>query len=140
MDAPSGRSPSDVPRRPSSWGWAIVVTTFIVNLVLLPFRVLAARNAKAMQALHPQIDAVTARYKRKGLNMDPEYSREISEVYKQHQTGPLAGCISALVPLAVLIAFYSVLNGIANSTARTGCGSPTCLSLSNCRFAFFHCS
>jgi YidC/Oxa1 family membrane protein insertase len=97
----------------SSWGWAIVLTTFIVNLVLLPFRVLAARNAKAMQALQPQIDTVNARYKRKGLNMDPEYSREISEVYKQHQTGPLAGCIPALVPLAVLVAFYSVLTGIA---------------------------
>src|SRR5580704_14841158 len=37
----------------SSWGWAIILTTFLVNLVLLPFRILAARNAKAMRALQP---------------------------------------------------------------------------------------
>jgi YidC/Oxa1 family membrane protein insertase len=97
----------------SSWGWAIVLTTLVVNLVLLPFRILAARSAKAMTGLQPQIDAINARYKRKGLNMDPEHSREISEVYKQYRTSPLAGCIPALAPLAVLIAFYSVLTGIA---------------------------
>jgi YidC/Oxa1 family membrane protein insertase len=97
----------------SSWGWAIVLTTFIVNLILLPFRILAARNAKAMKDLQAQIDAINARYKRKGLNLDPEHSREISEVYKQHQTSPLAGCVPALVSMAVLLAFYSVLTGIA---------------------------
>jgi YidC/Oxa1 family membrane protein insertase len=97
----------------SSWGWAIVLTTLLVNLVLLPFRLLAARNAKAMKAIQPQIDAINARYRRKGLHMDPEQSREISEVYKQHRTSPLAGCIPALAPLAILVAFYSVLTGIA---------------------------
>jgi hypothetical protein len=77
----------------SSWGWAIVLTTFVVNLALLPFRILAARNAKTMKALQPQVDAINARYKRKGLNMDPEQSREIAEVYRQNRTSPLAGCI-----------------------------------------------
>ena len=96
----------------SSWGWAIVLTTFVVNFILFPFRILAARNAKAMKALQPQVDAINARYKRKGLNMDPEQSREISEVYKQHGTSPLAGCIPALAPFAILVAFYSVLTGI----------------------------
>ena len=97
----------------SSWGWAIVLTTFLVNLVLLPFRILAARNAKVMKALQPQIDAINGRYKRKGLATDPAQAREISEVYKRHRTNPLAGCVPGLAPLAVLIAFYSVLRGIA---------------------------
>src|ERR1039458_4423844 len=86
----------------SSWGWAIVLTTFIVNLVLLPFRILAARNAQTMKALQPRIDAINARYQRKGLNMDSEQSSEISAVYKQHRTSPLAGCLPALAPMAVL--------------------------------------
>ena len=96
----------------SSWGWAIVLTTLVVNLVLLPFRILAARNARVVKALQPQIEAINARYKRKGFN-DPEHSRAISEIYKEHKTSPLAGCIPALAPMAVLIAFYSVLKGIA---------------------------
>jgi YidC/Oxa1 family membrane protein insertase len=97
----------------SSWGWAIVVTTFLVNLVLLPFRILAMRNARVMKALRPQIDAINARYKRKGFDMDPEHSRELSEVYKRHRTSPWSGCAPALAPFLVLIAFYSVLKGIA---------------------------
>ena len=66
-----------------------MLTTLIVNLVLLPFRVLAARNAKAMKTLQPQIDAINARCQREGLNMDPEHSQEISKVYKQHHTPAL---------------------------------------------------
>jgi len=98
-----------------SWGWAIVATTFLLNLLMLPFRVLAARNAQKMKNAQPQIDAVNARYKAKGsggLNMDPEHSREIAEVYRAHRTSPMAGCIPGLAPFAVLAAFYSVLTGI----------------------------
>lgn len=81
-----------------------MLTTFIVNSVLLPFRILAARNSKAMKAVQPRIDAINARYKRKGLEMDPDHSREISEVYGQHGINPLAGCIPALAPFTVLVA------------------------------------
>lgn len=97
----------------SSWGWAIAVTTCLVNLVLLPFRILGARSAKAMRALKPEIDAINARYTRKGVDIDPNHSREISELYKQHGTSPLAGCLPMVAPYLVLVAFYSVLTGIA---------------------------
>jgi hypothetical protein len=70
-----------------------VVTTFLVNLVLLPFRILAARSAKRMKALKPQVDAINARYKSRpgGLQMDPEHSREISELYREHRISPMGG-------------------------------------------------
>jgi YidC/Oxa1 family membrane protein insertase len=99
--------------RQSSWGWAIILTTFLINLVLLPFRILAARNARRLKVLQPQIDAINARHKGKTFNADPEYSRELSEVYKQHGTSPMASCIPGLAPFAILFAFYSVLTGIA---------------------------
>jgi YidC/Oxa1 family membrane protein insertase len=101
----------------SSWGWAIVVTTCLLNFLLLPFRILAAYNAKVMRALQPQLEAINARYKAKGtssrLQMDPEHSREISELYRQHKTHPLSSCIPAIAPLLVLPAFYSMLTRIA---------------------------
>ena len=97
----------------SAWGWAVVATTFLVNLMLLPFRVLAARHAKVMRALQPQLEAINARYRAKTgssrLSVDPEQSREISELYRQHKTHPLSGCVPALGPLALLGALYRVL-------------------------------
>jgi membrane protein insertase Oxa1/YidC/SpoIIIJ len=46
-----------------------------------------------MKQVQPQIEAINARFKKNGLNTDPEHSREISEVYKQNKISPLAGCI-----------------------------------------------
>ena len=97
----------------SGWGWAIVVTTFLVNLLLLPFRVLAARNAQIMRKLQPQLEAINRRYRAKGsasrAQTDPEQTREIRELYRQHQTHPLSGCIPAIGPFVVLAALYRVL-------------------------------
>jgi len=94
----------------SGWGWAIMACTALVNLALLPFRILAARNVKAMRALQPEIEAINARYKRKSrLAIDPQQSEEISELYRRHKTHPMSGCIPAIGPFAVLAAFYSVL-------------------------------
>ena len=125
----------------SSWGWAIVLTTFLVNLVLLPFRILAARNAKAMKALQPQIDAINARYKRKGLNMDPEHSREDLRGLQTAQDQPAgrlySGAGTLRRPDRVLLRVDRVS---PSSTARTGCGSPIYQSPSNCLCAFCHCS
>jgi hypothetical protein len=64
-----------------------------VNLARLPFRILAARSTKRMKALKPQVDAINARYKSRpgGLQMDPEHSREISELYREHRINPMGG-------------------------------------------------
>jgi YidC/Oxa1 family membrane protein insertase len=87
-----------------------------VNLVLLPFRVLAARNAKVMRRLQPELESINARYRARSktsrLQMDPEQSREISELYRRHETHPISGCIPAIAQFAVLAAFYSVLTHI----------------------------
>ena len=82
-----------------SWGWSIVATTFLVNLVLLPFRILAARNGQKLKALQPQLDAINSRYKAEksgGLNMDPEHSRELSELYRANKTSALGSCVRLL--------------------------------------------
>jgi len=94
----------------SRWGWAIVVTTFLINLLLLPFRVLAMRAAKTMQALKPELDAIQAR---SGTQDQAKQSREIEALFRKHKTNPLSGCIPALAPWVVLMAFYSVLTGLA---------------------------
>jgi YidC/Oxa1 family membrane protein insertase len=92
-----------------SWGGAIIVTTFLINALLLPFKISGARNAAKMKRLQPEIDAVHARHQPK----DPRHSREIAAVYRAHGTSPLTACLTALAPFAVLAAFYSVLTGIA---------------------------
>jgi YidC/Oxa1 family membrane protein insertase len=91
-----------------SWGGAVVVTTFLINLLLFPFKVLAARSARRMKAIQPMVDQIDARYK----TSDPEHSRQLTDLYRTHKVNPLGGCVPMLAPFVVLAAFYSVITGI----------------------------
>jgi YidC/Oxa1 family membrane protein insertase len=91
-----------------SWGWSIVATTFLINALLFPFKILAARSASRMKAIKPMVDAISARYK----SSDPEHSRQLTELYREQKVNPLGGCIPMLAPFAVLAAFYSVIRNL----------------------------
>jgi YidC/Oxa1 family membrane protein insertase len=93
----------------SRWGWAIVLTTCALNLLLFPFRLLGTRNAQRLRALQPEIDAIRAR-----RPAAPHEDEEIADVYRRHRINPLAGCLPSLLPYALLAAFYSVLTQLGD--------------------------
>ncbi len=94
-----------------NYGWAIVLVTVAINLVLFPLRLTGLKSSKKMQALQPQIAAINAKYK--GLSLrDPkkaEQNQEVMELYKKHGVNPVGGCLPMLLQLPFLYAFYKVL-------------------------------
>ena len=56
-------APHDTGAHNYSWGWAIIIFTIMINLVLLPLRVQGMKSALKMQRIQPQIDAIKAKYK-----------------------------------------------------------------------------
>jgi YidC/Oxa1 family membrane protein insertase len=98
----------------NNFGWAIVLVTFAINMVLFPLRFSSMRSAKKMQALQPQIKALNDKYKDLPLR-DPrkqEQQAEMMALYKQHGVNPVGGCVPMLLQLPFLIAYYTVL-GVA---------------------------
>ncbi len=95
----------------NNFGWAIVLVTLIINLVLFPLRLSSLKSSKKMQLLKPQIDAINAKYK--GLTMrDPkkqEQNQEVMDLYKKNGVNPVGGCLPMLLQLPFLFAFYKVL-------------------------------
>jgi YidC/Oxa1 family membrane protein insertase len=94
-----------------SWGWAIVLLTVLINLLILPFRVKTMQSALKMQRIQPQMDAINAKYKKYKVT-DPKQSEkqaEVSALHKEHGVNPLGGCIPTLVTMPLIIAFYSML-------------------------------
>ena len=70
------------------------------------------RHARVMRVMQPQMEAINARYRAKAasrMQMDPEHSREISELCRQHRTHPLSSCIPGIAPFVVLAGLYRVL-------------------------------
>jgi len=96
----------------SNFGWAIVVVTIAINMVLFPLRLTSMKSSKKMQALQPQIAAINAKYKDLSLR-DPrkqEQQAETMELYKKHGVNPVGGCIPMLIQLPFLFGYYTVLS------------------------------
>src|SRR5579884_1551604 len=94
-----------------NYGWAIILITIVINLVLMPLRFTSLKSARKMQSLQPKIKAINDKYKNISLR-DPkkaEQNQEIMDLYKREGVNPTAGCLPMLVQLPVLYAVYRVL-------------------------------
>jgi YidC/Oxa1 family membrane protein insertase len=95
-----------------NYGWAIVLVTIIINVVLFPFRLTSLKSSRKMQTLQPQIKAINAKYKNLKIS-DPrkaEQNQEVMALYKSAGVNPIGGCLPMLVQLPFLYAFYRVLD------------------------------
>jgi YidC/Oxa1 family membrane protein insertase len=96
-----------------NWGWAIVVFTIALTMVLLPIRIWTFRSARKMQLLAPEIKTIQDRYKKYSMN-DPrkrKMNEEVMAVYQREGVNPVGSCLPMLVQLPILIAFYRMLQG-----------------------------
>lgn len=94
-----------------NWGWAIVLQTIIINLVLLPLRLSSMKSALKMQKVQPQMNAIKEKYKKYGMR-DPrkqEMNQEIAALMKQEKVNPAGGCLPMLIQMPFLFAYYSML-------------------------------
>jgi YidC/Oxa1 family membrane protein insertase len=95
----------------ANWGWAIVLQTLIINLLLLPLRITQMKSALKMQKIQPQAKAIQEKYKKYSLR-DPrkaEMNTEIAALYKRESVNPAGGCLPMLIQMPFLFAYYSML-------------------------------
>lgn len=94
-----------------NYGYAIIILTFLLSLLLFPFRLKQMISMKKMQAVQPKVKAIQEKY-RKYKKTDPkraDMNREIMALYKEHNVNPLGGCLPLLLQFPLLFAFYSLL-------------------------------
>jgi YidC/Oxa1 family membrane protein insertase len=97
-----------------SWGWAIILFTILINLILLPLRIKGMKSMLAMQRIQPGIDAIKAKFKNPKAT-DPamaEMNAEIMAYQKQHGVSMFGGCIPSLIQLPLLFAFFQMMNRV----------------------------
>ena len=95
-----------------NWGWAIVIQTFFITLVLLPLRVYQMKSAFKMQRLQPEMKAIQEKYKKYGMR-DPrkqDMQKEMGALYKEHGVNPVSGCFPLLVQMPFFISYYKMLS------------------------------
>jgi len=94
-----------------SWGWAIVLLTVGINLLILPLRISSMRSGIKMRRIQPDIEAIKARYKGVTLT-DPRHNdmaAEIAKLQRDNGINVFGGCIPLLIQMPLLFAFFGML-------------------------------
>ena len=102
-----------------AWGWAIILLTLIVRILLLPLAIKQTRSMRAMQKLQPQIKELQKKYKvdRSLMKKDPEQYRakkqklneEMMALYQREGANPAASCLPLLAQAPVFLALFWTL-------------------------------
>jgi YidC/Oxa1 family membrane protein insertase len=92
-----------------NYGWAIILVTIAINMVLFPLKITSMKSSKKMQAIQPKIKAINEKYKGAPAT-DPRKTEETMALYKENGVNPAGGCLPMILQLPFFFAFYKVLN------------------------------
>ena len=102
----------------ANYGWAIILMTVLIKLVLLPVTHRSTMSMRKMQELNPKVQGIRDRYRTKlrdkagkpNLEMQRKMNEEVMAVYKEAGVNPAGGCFPLLLQMPILFAFYSLLS------------------------------
>ncbi|MDD9148492.1 MULTISPECIES: YidC family membrane integrase SpoIIIJ [unclassified Sporolactobacillus] len=92
-----------------SYGIAIIITTIIVRLVLLPLMAKQVKSSQAMQDLQPKIKALQEKYSSKDRATQEKLQQEQMKLFQENKVNPLSGCLPLLIQMPILFAFYQAI-------------------------------
>ncbi len=88
-----------------NWGWAIILFTLLVKLVLFPLSYKGMMSMQKLKDLAPKMKELREKYKG-----DPaKLNMKMMEMYKKHGANPMGGCLPMLLQIPVFFALYRVL-------------------------------
>jgi YidC/Oxa1 family membrane protein insertase len=94
-----------------NYGWAIVLITIGINMVMFPLKVKSMRAMQKMQKVAPEIKSIQERYKKYSMR-DPrkaEMNKEVMAVYSREGINPLGSCWPTLIQMPIWFGLYRML-------------------------------
>jgi YidC/Oxa1 family membrane protein insertase len=87
------------------WAWAIVATTIIVRILLVPLTVRQIHSMQNLQAHMPEMKAIQQKYKGDRTRQN----EELMKFYKENSINPASSCLPILAQIPVFIGLFFVL-------------------------------
>ena len=88
-----------------NWGWAIILFTLLVKLILFPLSYKGMMSMNKMRDLAPKMKEIKAKYGKDPAKMN----QQTMALYKKHGANPMGGCLPMLLQIPVFFALYRVL-------------------------------
>ena len=92
-----------------SYGWAIIVFTVIIRVILLPLNAVQINSTRKMQEIQPELKALQEKYSSKDLETRNKLNEETQKLYKEAGVNPYAGCLPRVIQLPVMWALYQAI-------------------------------
>lgn len=93
----------------NSYGWAIIVFTVIVRVILVPLNAISIRSTTKMQSIQPQINELRKKYPGRDTESRTLLQQETNKLYKEAGVNPYTGCLPVLIQLPVMYALYGAI-------------------------------
>ncbi|MBQ6400443.1 MAG: YidC/Oxa1 family membrane protein insertase [Clostridia bacterium] len=93
-----------------SYGWAMVVFTVLIRLVLTPLDVKSRVSMRKTAKLQPQMAALQKKY----ANDKEKLNQKTAELYRKEHINPLSSCLPLLLTWPILIAVFGAMRTAAN--------------------------
>ena len=102
----------------SNWGWAIILMTVFIRLLLFPLTHKSFVSMQKMQEVNPKIQSIRNKYRgklkdkqgRPNTEAQRKMNEEVMGLYKKEGVNPAGGCLPMLLQIPVLFAFYNLLS------------------------------
>jgi YidC/Oxa1 family membrane protein insertase len=91
-------------------GWAIIIITLIIRLILLMPQQHMLESQKKLQKIQPKIKAIQKQYK----DDQAQLGQKMMELYKTEGVNPMGSCLPLLIQMPILIGLYWVISGITD--------------------------
>jgi YidC/Oxa1 family membrane protein insertase len=95
-----------------NWGFAILLVTLAIRVLLFPLMHKSYASMKKMQKLAPKMNAIKDKYKKAKTDAAQrnKMNQELMALYQAEGYNPMSGCLPILLQLPILVAFYNVLS------------------------------
>ena len=94
----------------NNYGWAIVLFTIFIRLLLLPLDIKNRQGMRKMQKIQPELNKLQKKY----ANDKVKLQQKQSELMRREKYNPMAGCLPLLIQMPILFAMFGAMRQIAN--------------------------
>jgi YidC/Oxa1 family membrane protein insertase len=95
-----------------NYGFAIIVLTILIKMVLYPLQHKSSVSMKKMQRMQPKVEAIKAKYKKSKTDAEQRQKMNVETMalYQKEGINPMAGCLPMVFQLPILWGFYNLLS------------------------------
>ena len=85
-----------------NYGWAIILFSIIVKLIMLPISIKQQKSMKKNAKMQEEMKQIQFKYKN-----DPEkQNQELMALYKREGMSPFSGCLSSIIQIVLLFSVF----------------------------------